>query len=821
MFRKKILSLTMLVFMLFVGIAFVGCDEEASIELYQAEMVYQVTPGGSLEFSTTLTNVQEEDVVFQVTCGDEDTKFVGNVLHVSQNEQVGTDALTVFAVAGDVKSNEIKINVVDLKPTALTLIASNTKLAKGGEVVLGVGITPEYATLTLTTFSVVQGAEYVNITENKVTIKDELENQDVVGKVVKVQAVLSVDNAIVSNIVEIELVDNSVISQLVARNVNYRVGVNTNLKVGVDAYNEAGDKIEGQFSYTYSSEDESIAFVQNDGTIIPYGHGKTTVTITSTNGVSTTCDLFVMIPANKLILKNVSKYIQDNKRFSYGKAYDLELEFEVSNNQYTNCSKALDYTFELLNGDDEVVAEGADVATMENSKITFKTTGKVQITVKCNTSLNNVKWSNEQSMTLFVDVNNGINVNTVAGFKAYAGQYNNTEVNITADLLLNENENFGGNADRWYSLGLYGDRIINGNGYDLSIKDLPLKENNAEGYDFLIFQYRNSEFNVQIRNFNIIGCTNYDGVYVKDGTTDLSSGKGVLKNTYKRAINIVGVEIARVEEYGKWYVKDLVIDNCYIDGFACGLRINHAVNGYVSNVTIKNSYSNAIESSQNIITFNNMTFGQVGAFDIENTPDEMVLEGTTLHGTAGVNYDLCPNITMTGYLNSANYNNGASTVYMQKLGFPIPTIINTVIAQLAQSITTDSGKQSQLSSFAQSLVYQNIADQGQTPNYCVNFYLLLFVDPTNANFTSWVLSNPETANGVFGEYGISSSMGSVLDLADAMNGLANEGAGYVDYINYRYIKLDLRNIPSTALGIPGGYKVNIGQVVIVNPLYQA
>ena len=822
MFRKKLLSLSLLAFALFVSVAFFGCDVDSSIELFQPNQIYEVQPGDTLEFSTVLENVNEEDVVFYVTGGADDTAFTGNILTVSQNEQVGADALTVYAQAGDVKSNEIKLNVVDLKASTIILGASNTKLAKGGEVDLAVIVSPTYATLKQTTLTVVEGAEFVDIVNNKVTVKETLENSEVVGETVKLQAVLNADNTIKSNIIEIDLVDNSVIAALVARNVNYKVGVNTNLKVGVDAYNEAGDLIDGQFSYSFVSDDEGIAYVQNDGTIIPHGHGKATITVTAPNGVDTTCDVYVMIQANRLELNDVNNFIQENKRFSYGKADELQLDIQASNSQYENCSQKLDYTFELLDEQGEVVKSGDSVATIANSKITFKQTGTILVTVKCNTSLNNVKWANEQSLALYVDVNNGINVSTVAEFKAYAEQTANPVVNVNADLYLTADNNFGGDDDRWAGLTLLGDREINGNGYELSVKDLPLKQNNVNGSDLLVFRYINSEFSVKIKDFKIIGCTNYDGDYVYDGSVNLGVHGGALKNTYSRAINISGIDYSLVEDYGKYFVDGLNIDNVYIDGFVCGIRISHSVDAYVSNVSIKNAYGNAIESNQNIITFNNMTFGQVGAFDIENTPDDMQKDTSGLHGTAGRNYDATPSITMTGYLRSANYNNGESTLYMQRLGFPIPTVINTIIAQTAQALTNDASKQSALTTFGQSLIFQNIAKQSEPANYCVNFYLLLFVDPTDSRFTEWVATNPQTATGTFGNYGLDTSMGAVLDITEAMTNANEQGAGYTDFTNYKYIKMDLRNLPGALLHpMLNGYTVNIGQVVVVNPLYQA
>ena len=133
------------------------------------------------------------------------------------------------------------------------------------------------------------------------------------------------------------------------------------------------------------------------------------------------------------------------KEMTYSKKDALELNITPSNVIYPNCSTSLAYEFALLDEDRDVVATGDDVATVQDGAITFKTEGTVRIVIKSNSSIDNIKInpSFEKSIELIVNVNDGLNITSIADLVAYANQNTNIVANFTKDLYLTATENFG------------------------------------------------------------------------------------------------------------------------------------------------------------------------------------------------------------------------------------------------------------------------------------------------------------------------------------------------------------------------------------------
>lgn len=808
------------------GFAFLsgGCGKKKTIEIYQPENIYEIVPGGELQFNVKLENLNEEDVEYAVEAGDATISETG-LLTVDTEAEVAS-IISVFAKAGDVKSNVVNINVVDLKPQAITLTGDNNKIAIGGSVNFDVNYTPAYATIKAYSLAIVGGTgqEYVQLNNKVLTIKSGVNEDDIIGKTVEVKATLTADTTITSTYT-VTIVEAGSVESIVASTINYNVAKDANKYMQVSAYNGAGYKLDTDLTdFTFSSSNENIAYVDNNGKISPKGHGKAVITVTAANGKTTTCDVFVMVPPTSMEFNNLSALIVDKKEMSYSKvdALKLNVEFEVGS-QYKSCATDVNYDFYLLNDELEVVATGDDVATVSDNGITFKTTGKVKVVVSSNSSLNNNKTSNwEKELELIVNVNEGINIDTVQEFKAYAEQTENIVANVNADLYLTADDNFGANTNNYSTLHLYGDRVINGNGYVLSNSRLPLIKTNDdgnEGGDMLRFDPINltTPFSLEIYDFSVIGCGSAQGLYngeLAEHASDLvvNTSNGNYIRTYSRGLRIHGGDYEHNETNA--YVKKLILSNVEVTGFDAGIRIEHAVDALLTEVRVSNCFGNGIESSQNIMTLNNITIGQVGAFAIELTPDDMAGKDTNApHGTSGKNYDQTNQITLTGTIDCNNYNNGASTPYMQAFQYAGNDLVDIVdlIGQFAIANTTsNSALQAQLTTLYNQCLKADKDNNGSLES--LNLYLLIFVDTTSGDFQKYL--DKGNKEGAFAKYYFDSSLGDMINMTDVLKNYAdayNNSQTYEGYKQFKYICVDL---DATPLGVG-----NLGQVILVNEAY--
>ena len=807
------------------GFAFLsgGCGKKKTIEIYQPENIYEIVPGGELQFNVKLENLNEEDVEYAVEAGDATISETG-LLTVDTEAEVSS-IISVFAKAGDVKSNVVNINVVDLKPQAITLTGDNNKMAIGGSVNFDVNYTPAYATIKAYSLAIVGGTgqEYVQLNNKVLTIKSDVNEDDIIGKTVEVKATLTADTSITSTYT-VTIVEAGSVDSIVASTINYNVAKDANKYMQVSAYNGAGYRLDTDLTdFTFSSSNENIAYVDNNGKISPKGHGKAVITVTAANGKTTTCDVFVMVPPTSMEFNNLSALIVDKKEMSYSKvdALKLNVEFEVGS-QYKSCATDVNYDFYLLNDELEVVATGDDVATVSDNGIIFKTTGKVKVVVSSNSSLNNNKTSNwEKELELIVNVNEGINIDTVQEFKAYAEQTENIVANVNADLYLTATDNFGANTNNYSTLHLYGDRVINGNGYVLSNSRLPLIKTNDdgnEGGDMLRFDPINltTPYSLEIYDFSVIGCGSAQGLYngeLAEHASDLvvNTSNGNYIRTYRRGLRIHGGDYENNETNA--YVKKLILSNVEVTGFDAGIRIEHAVDALLTEVRISNCFGNGIESSQNIMTLNNITIGQVGAFAIELTPDDMADKDTTApHGTAGKNYDQTNQITLTGTIDCNNYNNGASTPYMQAFqygGYTLVDIVDLIGQGIIGAITDNSTLQSQLTTLYNTCAKADKDNNGARES--LNLYLLIFVNTTEGDFLQYATKG--NTEGAFAKYYFDSSLGDMINMQDILVNYATawaDGQTYDGYKQFKYICLDLNT---------GNLAGNIGQVILVNEAY--
>ena len=808
-YTRILLSGMLALCMMCLGLCLTGCGE--SIELYQENNIYEVAPGKTLQLSVKKNKLDKAAIIEYVVDGDATISTEG-LLTANKDAKVQS-LIKVYAKSDKVKSKQIIITVVDLKPESITLNSDGQNIANNS-INFSVSYNPTYATLKDYTLSVTKinnealtdnNNNWVVINGNVMTLNSDAEIP--AGTTFEITATLNCDANVKDSIV-ITKIDPKKTTYIIGSNVSIITSIDSNKYVDIVAYNELNEEIENyalnQFTYTSSNED--VATISSDGKIVPKGHGTTQVVAKSiaNENVTTTFKVYVMVTPENINIKNVKV-----DTFSYSKNSDLVLNIDATNTTYENkCSKVFDYKFEMVDGS----YSGEQVATVSGGKITFNKTGKVKVTVVSNSSLNNVATKNyEKSKEIIVDVNDGINIHSVSEFVAYAKQTTNIVVNIASDLILTSEENFGLVDGIYPSLELRGDRIINGNGFVLSTLNLPLCDSENKGNDLLYFARKteNTPFKVQINNFEIVGCGSLDGNY--DGNVTADKGRRVLNakyeycHTFRRGIRIYGDKY----DEGRAYVKDLKLENVKVSGFDVGIRIEHAVDGYLSDINISKCFSNGMEFNQNTLTLNNVTLGQVGAFGIEMTSDD-IQEKTTADpkACAGKDYNETPSLKLTGYINSGNYNNGTSTTYMSaltsKLGMSVPSLVDSIIKGTIDYIMSEAGVtgetktnlETKLSTVMNKCLKRNGND--------MNFYLLIFVN--RGEITTY---NEGNKTGKFAQY--TSNDDNMINVNDILSNLAQNPED-TTYQNYQYIQMDL----DTQDLSKGG---NLGQVILVNQAY--
>jgi len=829
---KSALCAVFLALALGVSFCFAGCDG-TTLKVYQENSITQIARGNTLDITYESKGLKDGAKVELKVEGDAtiEQNENGGKLTAKTNAKVGSE-IKVWAESGKKKSNVLKIIVIDLAPTGVTLNPDSNKVqvGEGKRVGFYVGLTPTYATIRDYEVSITKINNATPTDENKNWAKIE-EDDFVLGADAPVGTVFELTASIVGHselkgTATITVVASVDMKSISADDITIDTVSDQNKTASVKAFDSNDNEVDTTLDmYTYVSSDENVAVVNADGAIVPKGHGTATITVTALGtDLTETFKVYVIAPPTSIELQNVSSLITRTSTFSYGKADALNLSLNGINANYT-CSNA--YTFDFAMLDDSGNVNGAiasqDIATVgANNAITFKQTGKVQITIKSNSTLNN-KTTTEAQKTIVVNVNEGKNISTVAELKAYANNNETVVANMLADLYLTETENFGKDTDGQYStLHLLGDRTINGNGYLISTQKLPLATSNAVGGDFLKFVKVDSAtaFSVKIYDLSIIGCGSVAGAY--SGDVEANKGSAVVGNngkyinTYRRGLRIQGAEYGEVTGLEtKGYVKDMEIKNVSVSGFDVAIRIDHAVDGYMSDIVVANCFSNGMEFSQNTLTLNNVTLGQVGAFGIEMTPDEMTNKTTTPSGTAGENYNETASLKLTGYINSTNYNNGASTPYMQglsqSLGTSIPTLVDGLISAMVQTATskitddaTKTATQTALTNVFNSCLKSEVTtSDGKTENM-MNFYLLIYVDKTK--ITTYDGGNTE---GKFATY-TSNGADNMINVKQILTNLAGS-VEYDGYKQYQYIQLDLE----TGASMMG----NVGQVILVNQAY--
>lgn len=844
---KKIKKLLIAVFMfaIVMPLLLTGCKDDKSIKIWQEEGISEVKRGQELVISITPTKIELSNIDFVV----EGSAVITNdgKLTVNNDAIVGSEIkVTASSEQDKVTSNELVFVVVDLKPTAINITTSATVITKNSTIDLGIETTPSYATINDVTFST--DSEIAEIIDGKLKIKSNADSSKLIDQTpINITATLTADNSITSTI-QVKYVVAQKLSVIMASSQAIDIHNTDTPKLNFTPYNEDLIELDRVYTnYAYESSDESVATVTNNGEIKPHKHGKTDITITyrDNSSIKTTIPVYIIATPNAITFDatKTSTHIFDKKEMYYSIADPTLLKLDLLGTDFNGVQTSQKFKYEFSN---ENLDTSESIATVANNEITFKKTGDIKVKITSDSSIDGLEklpsTVAEKTLECVIHVNNGKNIRTVSELQSFADSTNDQSVstiNILNNLYLTDTDNFGKETDisgleTIYHKGLHflGSTYIFGNGYTLDASQLTCldsdnKEDFHKGKTILEFsRYDNGIFTAQIKDFNLKGSVTTSKQY---------------KNFYSRAIHIHGQYFQDITNYDNTqtygYVKDMIIDNVNIDGFGVGMRINHAVDGLIKNTSIQNCYSNGIESDQNIITLQDIHLGQVGAFGIEVTPDD--LNGAKTNnpsGTAGIHYNETPRIDFKGSIISDNYNNGVSTEYIKTLGYEdsknnttytFVNILDAIIMGNIQAIagTGNENLEAQLRLLKVSYkvmrnydrenknidLIQNLEElNSYFQDKSISLYLLIFVNKGDGMIYNG--GNMESNKSLYNE-------GKFLEFPDNTSNMINlsyllsmvkANPNWDEYKAYQYIQMDLNT---------GDMMGNIGQVILVNQAY--
>lgn len=779
-----------------------------------------IEKGQKVNLSVKFSLTEEQDYEYKIISGDKFAEIKDDKLVIKEKsklEDIVGEVIVIQVISADEKLvDEVQIEVVG----GIYLTANTTSLLFGDTAELTATCEPEFGGETATyTYSVVEGSEYVSLSGNVLKIKDGVTEAAINGQKAVVRVTLDSNPKVKADLEFNLFAKNSV--DIVVSEKTFIAGENALEILLPEVYDKNLNLVDVNLSdFTFTSSNEDVVKIgERAGELVPVGHGQAEITVSYLDAQAV-CDVYVIVVPEAVEFTNLSTQILTTHKYYYSIEEALAFEFEfIKDEVYKTSSTKVSYQFELLNKDGEVVESGDSVAKVTDAGIKFNTTGEIKVTVTTNSSLNGKNTEDiEVSTSIIVNVNDGLNIHTVSDLAKYAdANYIGKAANFINDIKLTENENFGyDSSQRYNGLTLKGDRYFYGNGYAIDLLDLPLSEAQIRSNDLFYFNIdgKENKHTVEIYDLEIIGNYDLDEEYI--GNVEADKGKDAYNGSFHRALSIGG----SVESI-HGICEGLVLSNLKVSNFNVGLRIDHIVDGYVTDINIAQCASNGIELNQNIITLNNIYVGQVGAFAIEMVPDDIIREADgTLHGTAGYGYNETPETKLTGTITSTNYNNGKSTAYMESLnlgGYTIPDILMMITAGKIQYVSALAAEKTGLSveecqMYFADLAYRCLFKDADASQGLINFFLLVFVNPADETFMGYNKGNQEH---IFGNYTSEEEDGNIISLDKILEESLYtliQGGSYDNYKNYKYILIDLDL--TSALGF------NVGEVLIVNEAYE-
>ena len=736
---KKLKSFILSACLLIVGFTLVACGS-AEINLATEGGILAVKPGDSVQLIAT----SEEDLTSVVYAFAEGggsnlaTISQGGLLTVKTDATPGL-SITVVAKLGDIKSNELTITVAEILLTKIDVGSDKTTILPGGFATLSRTLSPTNTTqASLVEWQITEGSTYAEITGNKIFVSETAAS----GSQIKVKAVGgSISSDVLTFTVGTPSSEKLTISM---RDTITAYSRGTNVVLEVEVFNGEFENISGQNVAFEIESGDGFLTISNTGyncTLLVKGHGTAVVRATLDNGISKTCTVTCNKAPDAIIVPEV--FISNGRRtidYTVGKstaAFINALPYAV-NIMGEGACQTVKYSFQKIEGGVPVnETTPGEFGVYESGTIKFNSIGKIRVTA---TSTSGDRG--EESASYDFTVNEGYNASTWEDLKTFLQTpvNINTPVNIIVTTKPVVTSGRPGDMVE-YGYEIVPSHILDGSQYDDTDITDPTKgrmaviNTNIYVPNVTNFQLNGNLHNINLSKlryftsedetyFNTIGRedlinrfvsllrvnglevadlgdpTTSNAAYVKqayyvtiknlsiegnvplDGAVGMTyDGKALPKGVHARAI-----ELGRTCEDTTKYLQHnqpgyIVMDNIYISNFSVGMRVAHAVNSTISNITVDDCFSNGIETAASQITFVNPTFGSNGAAGIEVTPD--------MFGSAGANFNEKQKISFAGVI-KADFKNDGDTEYFSSLK-PLDPLSSITVPQLTQASLGASG----------------------------------------------------------------------------------------------------------------------------------
>ena len=687
----------------------------------------------------TVTGAGNATISWIIDSGAAYATIKNGVITINSDAPIGAKvtfhAEVVYTAIPTVKSDSITITVgTPIESIEIGALGS-TNVIKGNTVGLDVDITPSKATGTYS-WVITEGSEYASIKGTTLIVNANAAT----GATIKVKAV----SVSASGVVESNEISFKVVATQEEINANkYLLDLNTNSiridKKGTDApiliaeivngnYDSVTDK---EISFTVIEGAEFLALVENGYTCSfqAIGHGKAIVEVKIEgidSSVSELVTVDVIVPPDAVVLPEVfierplyEYNFSKIDRFNGDKEASLPFVPTVKGAELA-CTDLV-YNFVGANG-----KTGSDVAVYENGAITFKTTGKVIVTVS---SASGSKV--EATTTYTFNINEGYNVGTYEELNfavRYLESSSSRPINIVAldKPVGNYSYTYGYDLVPEFALKAQADQTLhdilgdpgqgnacfceyNGVSYPMPIRIQAVNKGlilNGNQHSIDVSQVRvfsQSELNAYNEKNGTTAGPNWSSVFSIEpwDTTGPGGNLSIENKVYEVSFSdltvkgnapidydpknyggkdegpigvfTVGINVGQYQYDVQYHTT---AKNLTASGFAYGITINNVIDGKFDNLYAYNCYSTGIKVRSSIVEISNIKLGKCGATGIELDP--------THSNKAGLDQNQISKVTFSGTIDaSANLNNGQTTYFTNYDlgGATVPQIITLNASQ--------------------------------------------------------------------------------------------------------------------------------------------
>lgn len=673
---KKVLFLLSL---LMVVVGLVGCINiypEYTIEI--SASTTEAKAGEEVTLSYTLTPEADHKVVNWVFVKGEEFATLEDLKLIILEEAAPGAEIVLKATLEDVVSNQITIKVV--KPVESLAVSASSNLVEPGQAVnLIAEVTPDDATDINVQWVITEGSDFGSIDTQKNQLF--VYSNTAPGSVIKVKAV---NGNVQSDVILITVFDPKQDEfRLVMPYDNVEIDINATSKtIKAQIFNGHFVEVFDQEIEFSVIEGEDLLDLEVNGyqcTLVALGHGQAKLrTQIKGTGIYSDMTVDVLVPPIALRLPGVFEE-RPNYNYSVGKSFELPfVPTAVKDEGVSKVSEDLVYTF-TKNGSSEA---SDDIASVQDGKIIFKTTGIITVKVSSNSG------SKKEASTQYTfSVNNGVTVTSYEEFKAAVEKTSRTvteeldenKINVVIlqkvtnenrygydlvphhiienyqdplqqDIFLVQDTQIYGNGDyeiigNNHQINLIDQRVLTEVDYDIIHEVRP--GNKPSNVDDLL-QFRAyvgvKTLKVYIRDLKIKGNCGIDFPSFS-GETPRANG-----------VHRYAIYLNKGNELNEQAALDTRIENVSITNFASGLFVRYAYNSLLTKVSIDNIFATGIAFMASKVELNDMTFGLCGAASFEFQGNNCN-KAPTSKGPDAQFVDNQKGI-ISGYFITNNYNDG-------------------------------------------------------------------------------------------------------------------------------------------------------------------